>query len=166
MPRQKSLTDHPTISMNQAAAILMWSPRTFQGKFTRGLQSEIRHVKTSRGTRLLLEDVLSRFGHAVTACQDGAAAIDLALERKLDVIFLDIHVQPYNGFEMLEQLRRSPRYDDTPIVALTASVMNEEVQQLKVAGFNGCLSKPVDTDTFPDTLQRIVDGEEIWRIIS
>lgn len=56
--RQKSITDHPTTSMSQAAAIFMWSPRTFQDKFTRVLQSEIRNVKTDRGIRLLLEDVL------------------------------------------------------------------------------------------------------------
>ena len=55
---QKHLTYHPTVSMNQAAAIFMWSPRTFKDKFTRVLQSEIRHVKTDRGIRLLLEDVI------------------------------------------------------------------------------------------------------------
>ena len=54
----KHLAYHPTISMSQAAAIFMWSPRTFRDKFIRVLQSEIRNVKTDRGTRLLLEDVL------------------------------------------------------------------------------------------------------------
>jgi len=56
--RPKHITNHPTVSMSQAAAIFMWSPRTFRDKFTRVLQSEIRHVKTDRGIRLLLEDVL------------------------------------------------------------------------------------------------------------
>ena len=55
---RKHLTYYPTVSMNQAAAILMWSLRTFKDKFTRVLKSEIRHVKTDRGIRLLLEDVL------------------------------------------------------------------------------------------------------------
>jgi len=54
----KHITDHPTISMNQAAAIFMLSPRKFKDKFTRVLQSEIRHAKTDRGIRLLLEDVI------------------------------------------------------------------------------------------------------------
>jgi hypothetical protein len=55
---EKNLTYYPTLSMNQAAAIFMWSPRIFRDKFVRVLQSEIRHVKTQRGMRLLLEDVL------------------------------------------------------------------------------------------------------------
>lgn len=89
-----------------------------------------------------------------------------ALDPKPDVILLDIHMKPYNGFEMLAMLRRLHWASQTPIVALTASVMNEEVQQLRKAGFNGCLSKPVDLDTFMETLERIMDGETIWRIIN
>jgi len=89
-----------------------------------------------------------------------------ALDPKPDVIFLDIHMKPYDGFQMLEILRRLHWVNGTPIVALTASVMNEEVQKLKTAGFNGCLAKPIDVGAFPDTFQRILAGERIWRIIS
>ena len=58
MTKQKNITEYPTVSMNQAASIFMWSPRKFQVKFMQLLQLEIRHIKTSRGVRLLLEDVL------------------------------------------------------------------------------------------------------------
>lgn len=88
-----------------------------------------------------------------------------ALDPQPNVIFLDIHVLPYSGFEMLKILRQSKRYEGIPVVAMTASVMNEEVHQLRVAGFNGCLAKPIDIDTFPDILDRIMNGEEIWSIV-
>lgn len=87
-----------------------------------------------------------------------------ALDPKPDVILLDIHMKPYNGFEMLSMLRQLEWSMGTPIVALTASVMNEEVQQLKAAGFNGCLAKPIDLDTFPEALQRLLAGEALWLI--
>jgi CheY-like chemotaxis protein len=74
-------------------------------------------------------------------------------------------VQPYDGFEMLQMIRQRTRFNDTPVVALTASVMNEEVQKLRQAGFNGCLAKPIDMNTFPDTLNRILLGESIWRVL-
>jgi CheY-like chemotaxis protein len=86
------------------------------------------------------------------------------LTPKPDVIFLDIHVKPYDGFQMLQILRGMPQFDGVPIVALTASVMNEEVQRLQAAGFSSIIAKPVDLDSFPDVLQRILDGEAIWRI--
>jgi hypothetical protein len=50
-------------------------------------------------------------------------------------------------------------------VALTASVMNEEVHKLREAGFHSVIAKPIDVDTFPDLLHRIVGGETVWRII-
>ena len=87
------------------------------------------------------------------------------MEPKPDVIFLDIHMQPYDGFEMLEMLRQLHWVNGTRIIALTASVMNEEVHKLRTSGFNGCLAKPIDIATFPETFNRIVAGESIWRII-
>ena len=89
-----------------------------------------------------------------------------ALDPKPDIIFLDIHVKPYDGFEMLKMLRELNWVNGTPIVALTASVMNEEVYQLREAGFSGCLAKPLDLSTFPEIFERILDGETIWRIIN
>jgi len=89
-----------------------------------------------------------------------------ALDPVPNIIFLDIHVEPLDGFHMLDLLRGSARFGDSMIVALTASVMNEEVDQLRTAGFNGCLAKPIDSDTFPDLLTRIMNREEVWHIMS
>jgi CheY-like chemotaxis protein len=88
-----------------------------------------------------------------------------ALEPKPNVIFLDIHMKPYDGFEMLEMLQQLQWTAGIPVVALTASVMNEEVRRLRIAGFSGCIAKPIDLDTFPDILARVFDGESVWRII-
>jgi two-component system, cell cycle response regulator DivK len=49
-------------------------------------------------------------------------------------------------------------------VALTASVMNEEIQHLRQAGFNGCLAKPIDMEQFPNQVDRILNGDSIWYI--
>lgn len=81
-----------------------------------------------------------------------------------NVILLDIHVPPYSGFEMLKMLRENPAYQRLPIVALTASVMNEEVQQLQDAGFSAVFAKPLDIEAFPDQLMRILQGENVLYI--
>jgi CheY-like chemotaxis protein len=82
-----------------------------------------------------------------------------------DIIFVDIHMKPIDGFQILGILRHLSRFENTPIVALTASVMNEEVQMLREASFNGAIAKPIDSDAFPEALKRIMCGEEVWRII-
>jgi len=86
------------------------------------------------------------------------------LQPKPTIVFLDIHVEPQNGFQMLEILRGLDWSRQVPVVALTASVMNEEIQQLKTAGFDGCLAKPIDLHTFPDKFNRILAGELVWYI--
>jgi CheY-like chemotaxis protein len=86
------------------------------------------------------------------------------LSSKPDVIFLDIHMEPVDGFTMLRQIRENEGLRSTKVVALTASVMNEEVKMLKDAGFNGVIAKPLDADTFPKTLQRILNGEHVWNV--
>lgn len=87
-----------------------------------------------------------------------------ALEFQPDVFMLDIHMQPDDGFEMLRQLRAHPAYKDACIIALTASVMNEEIEVLRGAGFDGIIGKPIDIETFPDLLGRILDGNPPWYI--
>ncbi len=87
-----------------------------------------------------------------------------SLDPTPDVVFLDIHVKPYSGFEMLEMLRQSKKFAKTIVVALTASVMNEEVARLRESGFDGCLSKAIDIDSFPNNLASILRGEEVWLI--
>lgn len=92
---------------------------------------------------------------------DYAARIE-ALPHIPDIVFLDIHMRPHTGFEILQYLRSSPQYANTLVVALTASVMNEEVETLRAAGFDGVIGKPINHATFPDMLKRIFNGEKVW----
>jgi CheY-like chemotaxis protein len=87
-----------------------------------------------------------------------------ALPEQPDVIFLDIHLKPHDGFEILAMLREHRTYVNTCVIAVTASVMNEEVDMLRQSGFNGAIAKPIDQIAFPGLLQRILNGEEVWNI--
>lgn len=87
-----------------------------------------------------------------------------ALPDKPDVILLDIHITPNDGFELLRMLRADPAYQHVKVIAVTASVMNEEVKRLRDSGFDGAIAKPLSVTTFPDLLKRVVNGDSIWHI--
>lgn len=129
----------------------------------------ILYVEDDPGSRdimkVLLREIMG-LSH-VTIFEDSTNFVNRIqqLESEPDVVLLDIHVAPSNGFEMLELLRQQIK-PETPIIALTASVMNEEVHTLKTAGFNGVIAKPIDIDIFPDQLARILRGEALWNILS
>ena len=80
------------------------------------------------------------------------------------IILLDIHVSPSNGFQMLKMIRGDSVYCDTKVVALTASVMNEEMERLRESGFDGAIGKPITLSTFPIVIERIMKGESVWQV--
>ena len=134
-----------------------------------GLQASILYVEDEARSRRVMQLMLDSMDLPnVTIFEDSTdfLARAEAVNPKPTVIFLDIHMAPYSGFEMLEMIRKSEHFKDQIVVAVTASVMNEEVTKLREAGFNGCLAKPIDIDKFPDILSLIIKGEEVWHIIA
>lgn len=88
-----------------------------------------------------------------------------ALAQLPDVILLDIHMYPLTGFEVLKLLRQDARFNGARIIALTASVMNEEVELLRTSGFDGVIGKPINISTFPLLIERVIRGDSIWHVI-
>jgi CheY-like chemotaxis protein len=81
-----------------------------------------------------------------------------------DVFLLDIQMKPYDGVELLSMLRADPQFKFSKVVALTASVTNEEVSLLNSGGFDGAIAKPLNIEVFPDLIAKIMDGESVWYI--
>lgn len=82
-----------------------------------------------------------------------------------DVFLLDIQMKPYDGVELLSMLRGDPQFNKSKVVALTASVTNEEVSLLKSGGFDGAIAKPLNIEAFPDLIAKIMNGESVWYIV-
>jgi len=121
--------------------------------------------ENSRNLMYMIERINPNFMSVITMpdSQDFESQL-LALDPKPDIILLDIHVPPLDGFEMLNIIRQHSQFDSIPVTALTASVMNEEIEQLRVAGFYSVIAKPIDMDEFPRLLERICNGETLWLI--
>jgi len=81
-----------------------------------------------------------------------------------DVFLLDIQMKPYDGVELLSMLRGDPKFNKSKVIALTASVTNEEVSLLKRGGFDGAIAKPLNIEAFPNLIARVINGEHIWYI--
>ena len=88
-----------------------------------------------------------------------------ALKPRPALILMDVHLKPVDGFELLAQLRADEAYRDLKVIALTASVMNEEIVQLHTSGFDGAIAKPISVTTFPSLIERILAGEKVWHIM-
>lgn len=87
-----------------------------------------------------------------------------ALPRLPDLILLDIHMTPLDGFELLAVLQAESTLSSIPVVAFTASIFGDEVRQIRDAGFDGALAKPLNMETFPALLMGLLRGESIWQV--
>jgi CheY-like chemotaxis protein len=96
------------------------------------------HLDSRDAMRALLE----AFGYRVLLAANGREAIAVALEKKPDLILMDIMMPELDGFEATRELRRHTSTADTPIIAVTAM---EGAQQLALqAGATDYVRKPID----------------------
>ena len=87
-----------------------------------------------------------------------------ALPQRPDLILLDIHMRPHDGFELLREIRQDPNYCHARVIAVTASVMNEEISRLRTSGFDGAVGKPLNMSEFPTLIERVLEGETVWYV--
>ena len=106
--------------------------------------------------RQIAQAMLRSAGHAVTLAEDGATAL-LALERqRFDVVLMDLQMPGMDGFETTRRLRAMPPPAcETPVIALTASVLPDQVEAARRAGMDGHLGKPLDRKALLDLVQQI-----------
>ena len=100
----------------------------------------------------LFESVLESDGHEVVTERDGIAGEKRASDR-FDLVLLDIQLPKSNGLEVCRSLRA--RGLRMPIVALSASVLPDEIARTKSAGFDLFLSKPISPRNLRDAVRRL-----------
>jgi two-component system, cell cycle response regulator DivK len=101
----------------------------------------------------LVRDVLQAKGYATLEAGSAEDGIKLAAERQPDLILMDIQLPGMSGIEALNVLRADPRFAATPVVAVTASVMEQTRKQITEAGFDGYIGKPINIKEFLDTVR-------------
>ncbi|HDQ72617.1 MAG TPA: response regulator [Chloroflexi bacterium] len=82
----------------------------------------------------------------------------------IDLILMDIFLPEEDGYQVHERLRAHPRFKDTLIIAVTADVSTENMEQARRAGFDGFIGKPIDPDRFPKQIRSVLQGEDVWEL--
>ncbi|MDN4503459.1 ATP-binding protein [Alteromonadaceae bacterium BrNp21-10] len=90
----------------------------------------------------VFEAMMEPTGATVFVAANGQQAIDIYLKRKINLIFMDIQMPVMDGIEACCQIKAMD--NNIPIIALTANVMESDIQLYKEKGFDAHLGKPVD----------------------
>ena len=106
--------------------------------------------------RNLLSPLLSVAGWKVTAVDSADEALAIREQGALfDVIISDIEMPGMDGFAFAEEVRSDPRWQTVPMVALSASAGEKDLEKGRAAGFNDYVAK-FDRDALVGSLAQTV----------
>ena len=107
--------------------------------------------------RKLVRDVLRAKGYTTVETETAEEGLDLARQHMPALILMDIQLPGINGIEALERLRSDPLTRAIPVIAVTASAMTHNRQQILAAGFDGYQPKPISLHGLLDAVREMLD---------
>jgi len=108
----------------------------------------------------LVRDVLQVKGFCTLEAGTAEDGIKLAREHKPDLILMDIHLPGISGIEALKVLRAEAATAAIPVIAVTASVMQQDRKQITEAGFDAYVGKPINLKEFLDAVRAALERKE------
>ena len=105
-------------------------------------------VEDNETNMKLVRDLLQLKGHSVLEATTGEDGVRLAREHSPQLVLMDIQLPRISGIDVLRELRDDPRTSQIPVVAVTASVMQNDRKQIMEAGFDAYLGKPLNVKEF------------------
>ncbi len=91
--------------------------------------------------------VLEAAGMMVSIASDGKQAVNMASDKRYDLVLMDIQMPVMDGLAATVAIRRLPGWADIPIIAMTANVFTEDRDRCLKAGMNDHLPKPLEMET-------------------
>ncbi|PKM94189.1 MAG: hypothetical protein CVU84_12055 [Firmicutes bacterium HGW-Firmicutes-1] len=112
-------------------------------------------LEDNKINQMLAVEMLGMLGiHDVHVVENGLEGLEKAQENEYDLIVTDIKMPKMDGIEFAQNIREMDRYCNTPIIALTANVREDQIQSYYKVGINNCIMKPVDIVEFGKTLKK------------
>jgi two-component system cell cycle response regulator DivK len=112
-------------------------------------------VEDNDDNRYLLGLLLELAGFEVVAASTGQGGIERARAALPDIILLDIQMPEMDGYETAANLKNDPGLSSVPIVGVSSFAMPGDRDRAMRAGFAAYIEKPVDPDTFGQTIARL-----------
>lgn len=124
-------------------------------------ERQVLYIEDNPANLRLVKKILSGLGGVrLLMAESAEAGLELVQSDQPHLILLDINLPGMDGFEVLSCLRENPETRDIPVVAVTASAMPDQVQRIMAAGFDDCLTKPINLQRFVAVVNALLEKSE------
>ena len=145
---------------------------TLNSKF-RGNADEEQHMVVKDVHALVVDDepmnlvvaksIFNRYGMTVSTATSGMESVEMCRKEKFDIIFMDHMMSGMDGVEAMKKIRSDVTglAHDVPMVALTANAMSSAKKMFADEGFDGFVSKPIETEELERVLRKVLPKSAI-----
>ena len=120
------------------------------------MKSRIVVIEDNPDNLELITYLLSKRGYVTLSAQDGVEGLALVRKEKPDLIICDIDLPKMNGYEIAQQLKSDPEFNLIPLLAVTAYSMIGDREKILEKGFNGYISKPIESEDFVNKVEEFM----------
>lgn len=110
-----------------------------------------------------LSDLLGQSGYAVEVAKDGLTALSLFKESQPDIVLLEAMIPKKHGFEVCQEIKKSPQGKDTPVIIMTAVYKGRKhrTQAMHVHGCDEYVEKPCTPESILEIVKRFVPPGDV-----
>ena len=105
-------------------------------------------AEDNRMNQKVIKFLLERQGADCTFAKNGLEAVELYKILDFDMVFMDIYMPDMDGYEATKFIKETLKYSKikTPIIGVSASAFEKDIEKAKLAGIDDFLAKPIDVE--------------------
>jgi len=113
-------------------------------------------IDDDSGLRTLVITMLTRIGLQAWSAETGIEGLEILKSEDFNLLILDLMLPDMDGFQVLEKLRANTRWDDLPVLILSARADTEAITRALALGADGYLTKPYLTNSLTDRVKTML----------
>ncbi|MBJ7551043.1 response regulator [Marinomonas ostreistagni] len=125
-----------------------------QHKFSSLSGATVLLVEDNEINRELAIELLAQQDINVVVAEHGEEAIERLEEQEFDLVLMDCQMPVMDGYQATKKLRAMSKYAQLPIIAMTANVLQQDIDKAIQAGMNDHISKPINLEQMFITMER------------
>jgi len=108
--------------------------------------------------RRIVKGMMKKLGVDADEAEDGSIALEMVDQNDYSAIFMDVHMPGMGGLEATRRIREHDKKSkkDVPIIAITASVLDRDIEECKQAGMDGFIAKPFTYDELYNSFKEFI----------
>ncbi len=111
-------------------------------------------VEDNDVNRMVAGALLKKMGHTADVAENGERALEALRQRDYDLVLMDCQMPVMDGYETTRRIRENPDWQELPVIAVTANVMQGDRDDCFASGMNDYVTKPYNRNQLDEAIKR------------